>query len=228
MKDLFNLISGPQGLILLGGILTLIGAFWSSKQDSNNERELNKKNLVIIEKTEEIADLNAKIVDVLTGGESFPILTFGIPDEVHGIPSFDIVGENAIQNVSGTLIDIRELRKTQRLGKFRTYKGHNFFKNIISPAYSTMLKDENFAFKINKSSRFLVHFYTPYNNFSQEIAVEMDTTNGWPLQAYKIYKGNNRELIYTHYPENFPIPLEDIDFLEALTQEEVNSAKEKK
>ena len=227
MKDLINLISGPQALILFGGIITLVGAFWSSRQDSNNEKELNKKNQIIIEKTEKIAELNAEIVSAITGGDSFPILFFGIPDKIHGSPGLTIKGENAIANISGKLIDIRELRKQQRLGNFNPNNGQNFYKNIISPAYATALVDENFYFNLEKSSRFLVHFFTPYSTFQQEIAIEIDSTSGFPLQAYRIYKGNKKELIYTEYPENFPIPLEEIDFLEVLTQEEIDKVRKK-
>lgn len=228
MKDILNLISGPQGFILLGGIITLIGAFWTSQQDSNNEKELNKKNQIIIEKTEKISELNNQIVSAVTGGDSFPFLLFGIPDKIHGTPILSIKGENALSNVSGKLIDIRELRKEQRLGNFNPKKSdNNFYKNTISPAYGTPLVDENFYLKINKSSRFLVHYYTPYSTFQQEIAIEIDTISGFPLQASKVYKGNAKELIHTEYPKNFPIPLDEIDFLEALTQEEIDSIRNK-
>ena len=228
MKDLWNLIFGPQGLILLGGIITLIGAFWSANRDLNSERELNEKNKVIIQKTEEIAGLNDKIVNVLTGGNSFPYVIFGIPDKKHGSPSLHLKGENAIQNVSGSFIDVRELRKDQRKGNLISNVGINFSKNIISPAYAQFVINERTYFDLSKGGRYMIHYYTPYNTFTQHLAIEPSTKDGFPLQAYQIYKGNNKELIYTSYPDNFPIPLEEIDFLEDLSEEELNKIKEMK
>ena len=76
----------------------------------------------------------------------------------------------------------------------------------------------------------MIHFYTPYNAFSQYLAIEPNPENNHPLQAYKIYQGSgsNKELIHTSYPENFPIPLEEIDFLEELTPHELEESKKRK
>ncbi|WP_396637870.1 hypothetical protein [Maribacter sp. R77961] len=223
MKDSLNFILGPQGLILLGGILALVGAFWSSRRDLSAEKEINKKNEIIIQKTEEISELNNKIVNVLTGGNSFPVVTFGIPDRIHGTPILSLNGENAIPNVSGSFIDVRELREDQKEGDIASSVGMNFHKNIVSPAYVMFVIDEKTFLDISKGGRYMIHFYTPYNSFTQLLAVEPSGIDGYPLQAYKIYKGDltDEGLIHTKYPENFPIPLEEIDFLEALTSEDI-------
>ncbi len=228
MKDLWNLIFGPQGLILLGGIITLIGAFWSANRDLNTEHELNEKNEIIIQKTEKISELNDKIVNVLTGGDSFPFVEFGIPDKIHGTPVLKLNGDNAIQNVNGRFIDVRELRKEQRRGNFINGTGINFTKNIVSPAYVQHLVNEQAYYDISKGGRYMIHYYTPYNIFTQYLAVEPRAEDGFPLQAYKIYKGKQKELIHTEYPESFPIPLDEIDFLESLSQEEIDAIRANK
>ena len=76
----------------------------------------------------------------------------------------------------------------------------------------------------------MIHFYTPYNSFTQLLAVEPSTKDGHPLQAFRMYKGDisDKGLIHTKYPDNFPIPLEEIDFLEDLTSEELQKIKSKK
>ncbi|MEX0290498.1 MAG: hypothetical protein AB3N14_15440 [Flavobacteriaceae bacterium] len=231
MKDTINFIIGPQGLILLGGILALVGAFWSARRDLDSEKELNAKNQIIIEKSDEITELNNQIKNVLTGGNSFPYVIFGSPDDIHGLPTIHLKGENAIANVTGKLIDIRALRLDQRKGNIPSDVGINFSKDIISPAYATFVINENSFYDISKGARFLVHFYTPYYKFTQVIAVEPRTTDMYPLQAYRIYKGgtgvSDGNLIYTNYPDNFPIPLEEIDFLEDLTSEELQKIKKK-
>lgn len=228
MKDSLNIIFGPQGLILIGGIITLIGALWSAKVDLKSEKELNKKNEIIIQKTETISELNSKIVNVLTGGDSFPYVILASLDQKKGIPSLFLNGDNAIANVSGRFIDIRELRREQRKGNFNYNSGMNFNKNIISPAYLQFLVNEKTYFDITKSSRYMIHFYTPYNTFTQYLAIEPSTKDGHPLQAYKIFKGNDKQLIKTNCPENFPIPLDDIDFAEEIPTKELEQIKSKK
>lgn len=221
MKDILTNITTPQVLILIGGILTLIGAFWSSHQDNIKEKLINEKNEIIISKTQEISDLNARTVSILTGGESFPYAILGLPD---GVPILQLNGEYAIQNVEGRFLDVRALRKHQRkYGITGQFQGDYFKKNIISPAFGSTLVSKNFY--IENGGRFLVHFYTPYHTFTQHIAVEKDPSSNVKLQAYRIYRDD--KLIFTHYPENFPIQLDNIDFLENISDEEAKELLKK-
>jgi hypothetical protein len=220
MEFLMKLISGPQGLILLGGILTLIGALWSSSKDTDQERIINQKNQLIIDKTEEISELNSRTVDILTGGKSFPYV---ILSNSTGNPTIHIKGENAIQNVFGRVLDVRILRQTQReQGPINNYSGQPFKFDIVSPAYANTIQSSRI--NMNKSGRYIIHIYTPYSTYHQNIAVEIDS-NGRPNQAYQVYKGTESELIFEYFPDNFPIPKEEIDFLEILPPEEFGPSK---
>ncbi len=101
--------------------------------------------------------------------------------------------------------------------------GYQFKKEVISPEYVEALG--NVTYNIKSGGRFFIDFYTPYNTFRQELAIEIDSASGLPLQAYNIYKGIKKELIGTYYPENFPIPYEEIDFIEALSEAESENIK---
>lgn len=221
MKELLTHITGPQIMILIGGILTLIGAFWSTQQDNFKEKIINEKNQIIINKTEEISGLNAHIVDVLTGGQSFPEVTIGLPD---GIPIVKLNGEFPLSNINGSFVNIRELRKEQRKNGFTGQSNsYDFKKDIISPAFADVLVRKRFDLK--NGGRFMIHFYTPYHTFQQNIAIETNPNNGEIMQAHQVYK--DKELIHTEYPDNFPIPLEKINFLEQFSKDEVEVLKKK-
>lgn len=220
MKEFINQITAPQVLIFIGGFLAVVGAFWSTYEDNIKEKIINKKNQIIIDKTEEISSLNARIVSVLTGGDSYPYVMIAPPD---GIPLLQLHGDFAIPNVTGTIIDIRELRKHQRkFGFTGQFKSDDFKKDIISPAFGALLINKKF--NVKQGGRFLVHFYTPYHTFQQRIAVEIDSTGGY-MNAFEIYKDN--ELIYSNYPKNFPISKEEINYLEDFTEEEVEELRKK-
>ena len=216
-----DIISWPQALTLVGGVLALIGAFWSAQKDVQTEKELNRKNEIIIQKTEEISELNNKIVNVLTGGDSYPYVILGSFDGKIGSPTLSLIGENAIPNISGVFFDVRELRKDQRTGNHVPGSGGiRFKKDILSPAYGMSLAGDKVKYDVTKGGRYLIHFYTPYNTFTQWLAVEPSSDNSFPMFASKIFRGSNNELIATHYPEDFPIPLEEIDFKEDISDED--------
>lgn len=223
-----ELIVGPNGLIFLGGILSLIGVFWSARNDIDSANELNNKNEIIIQKTEEISELNAKIASILTGGDSFPLVTIGFLNNNQGILSISLKGEHAISNVTGRFIDVRELRADQRKGNFNLNLGKHFEKNIISPAFNQFLDTKREIIDISKGGRYMIHFYTPYHTFTQYLAIEQNEDEGRPVQTYVLYRNDNREEpIYTSYPNNFPIPFDEIDFLEEIPEEEMKSIKKK-
>lgn len=68
MRSLLSMIAGPPGLMLIAAILGAIGALWASRQQAQFERELRLK-------SEEIAQLNKKTLDAVTGGDSFCYLS---------------------------------------------------------------------------------------------------------------------------------------------------------
>jgi hypothetical protein len=64
-----NTLLGPAGLILLGSVIVVIGAFWASSQESKFKTQ-------IFEKNDEIKRLSKKIGEDVTGGDSIPVITY--------------------------------------------------------------------------------------------------------------------------------------------------------
>lgn len=64
MKIASQLFTTPAGIILLGVLLSALGAFWASRQQAQFERDLRKK-------SDEISVLNKEIANLVTGGDSF-------------------------------------------------------------------------------------------------------------------------------------------------------------
>lgn len=56
--------------MLVGAILSAIGAVWAAQQKAHFERGMR-------EKTEEISKLNKQLMDVIVGGDSFCYLVMG-------------------------------------------------------------------------------------------------------------------------------------------------------
>ncbi len=136
-------------------------------------------------------------------------------DSEYGVPTISLAGDHAIENVSGKFLDIRDYKAYQKEGKNSMEYPNVMFKfDYVSPAGPSILVDE--SFRILEGGRYLISFYTPYHRFKEHLAVERATGKDYYLSAYKIYKDG--ELIFTEYPEEFPIPLNEIDFLEPLPE----------
>jgi hypothetical protein len=101
MKSFLNAITGPPGLILVGAILGAIGALWAASQKAEFERELRIKN-------EEIAALNKKTFNAVTGGDSFCYFSLSLPNRASSIGRFFIVhqGDNALYDVTARLVNL--------------------------------------------------------------------------------------------------------------------------
>jgi hypothetical protein len=64
-----ELLLGPPGLILLGVIISGIGAFWAAFQQVGVERELRLR-------SDKIAELSQNALNSVTGGDSFCYIQF--------------------------------------------------------------------------------------------------------------------------------------------------------
>ncbi len=199
----------PQLLIAFGSILTIGGAFWSAIEDDIKDEK-------IITGSKEQARLSKQINNILIGEGSYPyvIMAFGSNSE-YGVPTIHLAGDYAIENVSGKFLNIRDYRAHQKAGKkSMDYPDVTFKFDFVSPAGPSFLINE--AFKISGEGRYLISFFTAYHRFEERLAVERATGKDYYLNAYEIYKDG--ELLFTEYPEEFPIPLQEIDFLEPLSE----------
>src|SRR5680860_526992 len=217
MKDyLSNNI--PQLLIFAGSFMAIAGAFWSSLEDG-------KKDDRIINLAQKNSELSTQVNNILTGEGSYPEVAFGFGrGSLYGVPTITLQGDYAIQFVSGSFLDIRALREHQRKnGLGKKFPENKFSFNVLSPASGNFLIDKQF--NISEGGRYLVSFFTPYHTFKEELAIEKVAGEDYYTQAYRIYK--DRTLIKTFYPDDFPTPLDEIDFLENFSEDELKKIREK-
>ncbi len=106
MKNLIQILWGPSGLILLAAILGAIGAVWASRQQAMFERDLRLK-------SDEIAELNKEIVNLVTGGQSFCYLSIGSvnPDNNVGVLTVVHGGDHPIYDVNARIVDLQKFEK---------------------------------------------------------------------------------------------------------------------
>lgn len=109
MKSILQTLWGPPGLILLGAILSAIGALWVSQQKAQFERELRTK-------SDEIAELNKEIVKSVIGGDSFCYLTIGSVDPQSNVGLLVVIhqGEHPIYDVNARIVDLQEFEKIKK------------------------------------------------------------------------------------------------------------------
>ena len=74
---MFDYISGPAILLLIGGILSVGGAFWAGISSSKQEKIINERNSEIAELTRENKELSTKAINLITGGDSYAYYDVG-------------------------------------------------------------------------------------------------------------------------------------------------------
>jgi hypothetical protein len=75
-------ILNPFVLAALGGVIVIVATYWSSVNKQNTDTEIISLQRQLQEKTEKINVLTQQQLDMITGGDSYPILS----------PEFDISG----------------------------------------------------------------------------------------------------------------------------------------
>jgi hypothetical protein len=124
-------VSGmPAFVVVFGALVAAGGALWSSGERVEFERGLR-------EKSDEIADLNRQIAASVTGGDSFPYLTFaslGIAGPNAAILTLLNKSEHPLYEVNGYIADLQESR---RLSDREQVPDWTWFKNIQGGQYGS-------------------------------------------------------------------------------------------
>jgi hypothetical protein len=68
---LSNLPSAPALITFLGAMIAASGVFWASVRNAASQREIIRLNRQLAEKSDELATLNQKVADLVTGGKGF-------------------------------------------------------------------------------------------------------------------------------------------------------------
>lgn len=100
------IIFGPAGLILLGAVISGVGAFWAAFQQVGFERELRVR-------SDKIAELSQDAVHSVTGGESFCYFEFMDSEPGKGELLAIHKGSHPIYDVEARVADLD--RRTDRI-----------------------------------------------------------------------------------------------------------------
>jgi len=74
---MFNYVNGPTIFLLIGGLFTIAGAFWAGIDTAKQEKLINERNKEIAALSQENKELSTKMVDLITGGDSYAYYEIG-------------------------------------------------------------------------------------------------------------------------------------------------------
>lgn len=176
MKEIFQPLLGPPGIILIGGIVTLFGAFWASNsssiQQQKFEKTLSSKNEELAELAKENAQLNRDAVAAVNGGKGYLYLSCLKP---HGTKKNEIPG-----------------RILHKVGKFplRNVTMH-FLQNVISSdgKKSTIKKNEKSTqFGDIRDSVLDLGNWDPIEGYHNKYSIKFIADNGMVVQTVELRK----------------------------------------
>lgn len=125
-----ELLLGPPGLILLGVLISGIGAFWFAFQQAGVERELRLR-------SDKIAELSQNALHSVTGGDSFCYLQFMDLQPENGQLMVVHKGKHPIYGVEARIVDLDGVAKaaTQE-GKMKELMGQNIHIGNLAPKFA--------------------------------------------------------------------------------------------
>lgn len=181
---------GPPGLILIGVILSAVGALWSSGQRAGFERNLRIK-------SEEISNLNKEIVNNVTGGDSFCYIFI---DSVNaGIIGVVHKGRYPLYDLDIRIADVQEIDMMK--GSLRA----NYSKVYKTIHIATLVKDSGVSFELPISlygnKRDFNIFITSRNGFSVQLLRYRFINNKW-FWATKVEKDG--KILFEQNDDGYP------------------------
>ncbi len=177
---MLNLIGGPAILIFIGVVISGAGAIWASIEQSQSEKQLREKAEEIarksddlVTKSNEITELNKKISQSITGGNSFAYLQ---PSYLSGgvFPESLMLihqGEYPLYDISIRVVDLdefeSELAKPKGSANLMTV-GSNLNIGNLSPKTASF---SGVAIKEKSIIRINVFFTARNGTFSEQIRI---------------------------------------------------------
>jgi len=186
MKGILQTLWGPPGLILLGAILSAIGALWASQQ--------------MRIKSEEIAELNKEIVKLVTGGDSFCYLTIMSLDPLTNSGILTIVhqGDHPIYDVSARIVDLQKMKTIEKKNKMN-------FQEVMQA--STIIQIGNMA----KGAGSTIGPFPLGNETERNFNIFFSARNGFFTQNLRMNKINNKWVQATIVAKDNKVLFEKID-----------------
>lgn len=191
-----QVILGPSGLILLGAILSAIGALWASQQQAKFEHDLKVK-------SEEIAKLNREIVNSVIGGDSFCYLSIGSinPQNNIGILVAVSQGEHPIYDVRARIVDLQKFEKIKDNLTLQTINQSETHINIGNMIKGMSWMVREFPLGNTTLQKNFNIFFIARNGFYIQLLRLRKVNDKW-ISATKVEK--NGEVIFEKIHDNFP------------------------
>ena len=192
---MLQILWGPSGLILLGAFLSATGALWASQQQGEFERHLR-------EKSEEIAQLNREVANLVTGGNSFCYMAVSTinPESNIGLLSFIHNGDHPMFNVAARIVDLEEFDKLKDHINI-----HNFQQADINMSIGDFSKGAALVrgpFPLGKGNkRDFNIFFSARNGWFNQLLRFRKVDGHW-AQATRVERDG--EILYERIDDNYP------------------------
>lgn len=129
-RALKELLLGPPGLILLGVVISGVGAFWAAFQQADVERELRLR-------SDKIAELSQNALNSVTGGDSFCYVHFMDFQPGNGQILVVHKGDYPIYDVEARIVDLdRVAQAPTEEGKQKELSGYNIHIGNLTSGWS--------------------------------------------------------------------------------------------
>lgn len=195
MKRKMGFLIGPSGLILLGAILSAIGALWASQSRGLFEQQLKEKN-------EEIASLNKEIVNIVTGGDSYCLFDF--TGTIHNPFVMRHVGKYPIYELKIIIRDFKDYRNLSGLSvNIITAPTFSLDAGTIRPQHWGLMPTLVLDTKLGAQG-FQIQFESRGGTWIQEFRFIFAADKIEYATKVSRYVGEKNEIIYSKASDEFP------------------------
>lgn len=163
---------GPPGLILLGAVISAVGALWAASQQASFERELRAR-------SDEVVKLTQTALYSVTGGNSF--CYFHFMDRAPGLGELIVVPpkEYPLYDVAARVVDLDRVNAAKsHEDRMNALAGINVPVGNLTPGFSRSV----IAWKLLDPNQLRLNvFYVARNGGSTQLYRRVRVKDGWAL-----------------------------------------------
>lgn len=195
MKSILQAIIGPPGLILMGAIISAVGALWASQQAAQFEHALRSK-------SDEIAELNKEIVKSVIGGDSFCYLAIGSIDPQSNVGILTLVhqGAHPLYDLQARIVDLQKFDKIKHNININNFRNADTIIPIGNMIKGTASMLGSFPLGSEIRRDFNVFFGARNGLFTQ--IIRMRKVDGKWVEATKVERDN--KIIFERVEQGYP------------------------
>lgn len=206
--SIVELVGGPAALVLVGALISGLGAYWAARQSSAKNREiveLSKKNAAL---SAEIAEMNKEALASITGGDSYLYTSFIIGDGLANrcLVAFANDGRFPLYDVAVRVVDISALPVATESGTIsyrEAMRGSTTFAvGNLGPKQSTI---REWKLPAGVDSQEYNVFVTARNGFTTQQVSFRRVSGRWTF-ATKVSRevGGKLVVLYENVLKDFP------------------------